>query len=281
MKKSTYFSYFFLCFILIFFLSYGSGFSENKKPSVSFKLTGAVNFISPEDVNTATQGWSKLNSEVFLSSLNQEGEIESLNMGFDAGGEIIFQFSRHLGVGIGAGYIHAARNSKAEFSNGILKIMRSKPIISAVPVKLGLYYFLPVGDRLNTYINAGPAFYFVNFDHKWNIDESLVRNQSTSSSGLGFHGALGLEYQLTSRLSLLIEGSGRYCKMSGFEGNSSGNEGASTFSMDGTLYYVEFSTFPDPVMYIKEEFPSSFKSARQAEIDLSGIAIRGGLKIRF
>lgn len=80
--------------------------ARTKKRSVSFKVTGAAHFMSPEAFNKGIEEWSDFNAE-FYFSLAHKGEIEPLKRGFNLGGEIIFHVSRHLGIGIGSGYFFA------------------------------------------------------------------------------------------------------------------------------------------------------------------------------
>ena len=108
------------------------------------------------------------------------------------------------------------------------------------------------------------------------------------AGGIGFHGGVGLEYRLRKNVSLVVEGSGRYARVSGLKGeyNEQSSEGADATDK-GKLYYYEWKynekLYPWVELLDRDpseiNFSSPIYNAREAVIDFSGFSLRAGIKI--
>lgn len=163
---------------------------------------------------------------------------------------------------------------------------RSVPEIRVFPIKLGLFFSLPIHQTFSLSFNGGTALYLTEYSYVlvpyWE-DLNQIR-QKANAKALGFHGGIGLEVKLNRRAAFLIEGQGRYAEISNFKGEETkyrwvppGEE--LILKEKGTLYYLEEEKFP--YLAFHEEAPSGLKASNKATFDLSGFCIRVGLIYKF
>ncbi len=84
---------------------------------------------------------------------------------------------------------------------------------------------------------------------------------------------------LSENFAFFLDGRGRYARIKGFEGTEKGMEAGSTWQDKGTLFYLEGSDYP--VLFIKEEMPTGYRVAREANIDFNGFSLLAGIKLRL
>jgi hypothetical protein len=163
---------------------------------------------------------------------------------------------------------------------------RSVPEIRVFPIKLGLFFSLPIHQTFSLSFNGGTALYLTEYSYVlvpyWE-DLNQIR-QKANAKALGFHGGIGLEVKLNRRAAFLIEGQGRYAKISNFIGEESkyrivppGEE--VILKENGTLFYIEDGKFP--YLTIQNETSPGFLAGKKAIFDLSGFCIRLGLIYKF
>jgi hypothetical protein len=260
------------------------------KPGFSLRLYGGLHYLTGGDLNTGLKGFC--DSAIYdysKSGYSHSGEYQDMNWGAEAGGELVFQFSRHFGLGVGAGYSQAAKSSAITFTGSQTDTFIFKPEASAIPIRVELIYFLPLSDVFRISLSAGPEYYLASvradirreFPTWWS-----EWNQEADGQGVGFQGGIALEIRLSSRISLLLEGKGRYAKIKELKGtniykSSSGYQE----KQEGTLYYwTDNYTFkPFPVIFVESSIPSEpwQQDVRKAEVDFSGGSVRGGIVFRF
>jgi opacity protein-like surface antigen len=288
------------CLFVFFFLVIEIQANDSTK-GFSLKFTGGYGTMSIGDLNV-------------LPNATKEGAFKKPNTGFEYEGELIISLSEHFGIGIGAGYIWREEPSEStfeeDFGSYYLQSDNSySPELSAIPIKLSVYYYFPILSRMNLFLNGGIGYYFgklnyhrlVDSHHVFeDLDSQDVKEDSvmeTKDNGMGFHGGIGLEYDFMKNLTLFIEGAGRYIQLKGWEGDiiryvestyDDGTTEGATETSYGTLWYYEYypETHPDwpsYVLKIQEEKPmhSEFRNVRKAEGDLSGLSVRIGFRIKF
>ena len=260
------------------------------KPGFSLRLYGGLDYLKGGDLNTGLKGFA--DSAVYdfgKSGYSHSGEYQDMNWGLEAGAELVYQFSRHLGLGISAGYRQAAKSSTVTLTGSDTVNFIFNPKASAIPIGVELILFLPVGDAFKLSLSAGPEYYLasVRADIRREFPASWGEwKQEANGQGFGFQGGIGIEIRLTRGISLLIEGRGRYAKIKDFKGTSifSTNSGYQE-KQEGTLYYYldNYSFKPFPYIFIRSSFPSEpwEQEARNAEVDFSGGSVRGGIVFRF
>jgi hypothetical protein len=167
-------------------------------------------------------------------------------------GEFIFQIGRSFGIGVGSGYI--TYRSRGEYGYDINQTQlvgtatyiaqgmvnnTSDYQLTAVPIKLSFYGFIPSG-RWNLYGRAGLGYYFGHLKNDMTSDATLyeqllsptqpdvggditARSEGTEDSrrnAFGIHGGLGVEYRLGS-VSFGLECFGRWAEFVGWSGDFS------------------------------------------------------------
>ena len=257
---------------------------------LSVKLTGGLNYFFGGDINEGSRGLYDLTADFISSSgFTVERRIKSFHQGYDFTGDIIFNISPKLGIGLGTGIIHATKQSLLIFSRADTgpHSLDSQPTISAVPIRLGLFLTLPIHRLFNVTFNGGAALYLTKYSYgmrtTWDGTDRIYHNASTN--GLGFHGGIGFEINLMQRATLVIEGQGRFAKITNFKGKSKTRTPAPSPLGDietveeGMLYYLEGDEYPS--LAVLEEEPSGYKTVRKAKFDFSGFVFRIGLRFKF
>jgi len=209
-------------------ISGGAGFTLNGGGDLELERLGIAAYFS--DIGavpgyTVSQNWKKM-------SLVPDVEVD-----------FIFNLTDNFQFGLGTGYIRA--NSKGDYSydykedgtaswgtftySDAIKYNRDY-LLTAIPIRMTVFYTLPMGNKFNFYAYAGGAFYLGNLKHNYSMDESFFYEDFSSvyldekyevtaaaqgtetakNNALGVHGGLGLELKLGRTIGLGLEVFGRY-----------------------------------------------------------------------
>ena len=257
-------------------VSAGAGFSLNGGGDLELERLGIAEYFS--DIGTltgytVTQNWKKM-------SLVPDVEVD-----------FIFNLTDRFQIGLGTGYIRA--NSKGDYSyeyveNGTAAWgtysysdavgYNRDYLLTAIPIRLTIFYTLPMSEKLSLYAYAGGAYYLGNLKHTYSMDETFFYEDFSSvyldekyevtaaangtetakNNTLGAHGGLGLELKLFRSMSLGFEVFGRYANFAKWDGSLDetdttrtrayleGSEWYSdvtdtqTYSESGPLWYYKF-----------------------------------------
>lgn len=257
------------------------------------KLSGGLDYFYSGDIEKGARGMYDSTAYFFSSGgYTLEQGTESCHTGFDVSGDIIFYVKPQVGIGIGGGYMQATGTNYLNVSGKDIPWMHQfggSRRITTVPIRLGLFFILPVHRLFSITFNGGTSLYMTNYSYAlaraWKDMKSIFHK--ANAKGLGFHGGIGLEVNLTQRVAFFIEGQGRYAKISNFKGKATETEyvvsksyvGYVSSEEKGTLYYLEDENFPSLV--IRNNEPSGFKTIRKATFDFSGFSLRAGVIIKF
>jgi len=267
------------------------------------KLTGGLGYFLGGDIGRGIKGMYDQKTD-FLSSQGffLEGDPKSFHGDFEFTSDIIIDITPNLGIGFGSGYLRANSPSTLTFYKEalvyILEEMASVLEIGVIPLRVGLFYSIPIHRLFNISLNGGTGIYLAKYSYS--LGSTWYGSGSTwedineighvaNATGLGFHGGIGLELNLNRRAVFLIECQGRYAKFGHFKGTETilewgalgpaGYRNFFTTVKEGSLYYLEDKNYPRLV--ISKEKPSGFNSVKKANFDFSGFSIRAGIKIRF
>ncbi len=268
--------------------------SAESQIGFSLKIHGGMSYLFSNDVNDHLQA----TTDYWIDrGVDVEGEFEPLQNGIEFGGEYIVNLTPHIGIGLGGGYIKAS--SKSSVNNvwfGYSYQDTANPKITAIPLTLSAYFDLPLGKKLNFTLQTGLGYYLgtLSWDYSYESEfDNFKENWEGKSTAFGFHGALGFEFNFSSRMALFVEAFGRYAKLKALKGNYSFEE---TFlgyqeqeSIDeATLWYYEWRSSLTgnyyPTLEFNDDKPeetSFVKNIREGEVDLTGFSIRMGIRIRF
>jgi opacity protein-like surface antigen len=265
-----------IAFCLLLLLAILVQAADKAKDSRSFTLAikGGWGHANIGDLNAYYK--THCADEVFNIPENEGNRIPQLGSSFaDLEIEGEFFLDRHFSLGLALGF-PIRKSDKAVWYvnfNGSLQPVVLKPkVITYIPIKLNIYYHLPLSSKVQLLIGGGPGIY-----------PTEIRTFDVSSHfPLGLQVVSGLEINLTQKLSLIVDGEWRLAKITNFKGDDySGNE--------ATLWYYKMRYFDSDIWWDElivsksapEEDPLGekfYKDQRKARYDLSGFSIRLGLK---
>ncbi len=263
---------------------------------VSIRLWGGMNYLLAKDVNDGNEGRNGLiSSDAGISGWSASGETNPVRMGYEFGGDLIINLTPRIGLGFGAGYLQGTKGSEIAFNKGTSNlVMTSKPNIRAIPLRAGLFLNLPLGERAYLDFNVGAGYYLSKYSYEWKIEgagywEDVDKiTHKVSANGLGFHGGIGLEFDLAANLAFFIEGQARYAKIGGFEGTVEKHYGYHedwTYRGEGKLYYydLKYGANNFKQLDVRTTQPSGpyVSNVREADVDFSGVYAVAGVKIKF
>jgi hypothetical protein len=268
---------------------------------LSFRLTGGGSYISGGDVNPGSQNWFYYSKAgwTFWS-----GGHRPIHIGYELGGDVIYALTPRIGISIGGGYLRISRASSMSFgflapsltSGGAGADAR----LSAVPIRVGVRLTTPLSGKVNFLAEGGVCYYF-NARYRDELTAGTFTEAGVTSSKrittsaeaqgvpLGLHGGLGFEYRLLPDLFLSLSALGRYARFRTWEGSSEMElfefeEGTTTFSEQGILYFELVPDLPDPPRLITVQSSPSMiigPEPRMALIDFSGVSLQFGIRIRL
>ena len=255
---------------------------------ISFRIYGGGAYVSGGDLNDGLQGWADFwkANYAYQGSPYKAGAYKPVHVGFDFGGEVVFSITSRLGIGLGAEFLRAKQTTNMTFQPDIDWTFSGEP--SVVPVKLSIFYGLPAGKSFRVVLQAGLGYYFAQARLESHRKPPRLIDYviDSSAKGLGYHGGLGLEWDLSPRFALFIEAAGRYAPISGFTGKTTVTDSSGTGSWDGKLYYFGASaSYIQSYNYIDllagEPGGAGLKFKREAKVDFSGLAARLGIAVRL
>jgi len=252
----------------------------------TFRLSGGLNLLDGGDLNTGAEGsFNVWQAMAHLAGNATSGTFSAAKLGLNFSGDFIFKFNESMGVGIGAGMLSAAKESVMTFSSAwVSGDITHQVKASAIPLRLGFFYFLPVGPTMNVVFNAGLGYYLAKANYTMigtagGTSETIELD--ASGGGLGFHGGLGLEIALMPNLGILVDLSGRFASFGGFEGDQTG--GGTT--IPGTLYAFDGSSalgnFHRIIIQAALPSGSGISHAAEAKVSFTGFSFVAGFFFRF
>jgi len=282
---------FYVSFFMIFILTV---YPERLPKKLDLKLFGGLTTLSGTDLDANDDGWThlrKISAEATGGTFSSDSN--HFDRGWELGGEIVYSLSSRIALSGGVGYI-TGENSSEDMTavDGVITGFNTTNLkAKTIPVSVGIYTFLPVSSKSRFSLGAGVGYYFTSFtrDARRENNSSYWIETSFKGSGgdLGFHGGIGFEYSVTRNVTILIEGFGRYAKISGFEGTRTRSDSNNfSDSFEGQYFALERFVWTgdwQTRVSINSEPPSGddVRNVRDLDIDFSGFSIRLGLKIKL
>jgi hypothetical protein len=261
--------------------------------NLRIKVAGGLGYFNLKDINRALKSWEEFMKEEAATVPGwsfQSGTVPRFQTGAELEGELLLSLSRRLAFGLGSGYLYGElRPEKTELSilRGAYTYIYTKPVkVSAQPLMLSGYYFLPLGKKFSVFFRAGGGYLWAKYVGREGYRRLPTANFSYTSSqiarghGTIFQAGIGLKYELEPAVSLFFEASGRRAKASGFEGD----EGSGS---TGKLYFYEEYSPVFKLWQAKVQLWGSapageyFRSVREASFDFNGFSLKMGILILF
>lgn len=261
---------------------------EKKQPSpITFDLCilGGGNYVRAGNLNRGIEGLANLYGDIL--GIQKKGEIGPVHLGYIFGVEVSAPISEWLSWEIGAEHFQGKNESRVDYIHGeSSSALLTRPNLRATPINLSLSLH-PVP---NLYVKGGISYYFARFSYTYLFQaDDLIQQRvgKANARGFGLSGGLGLIKSLSSNLSLFTEITGRLGKIKGFKGKEDFQDSSGEiFTEKGTLYLIQSQILEErthSVLFIRETRPNEAGviGAEEAQIDISGISIRIGLRIHF
>jgi len=260
-------------------------FKQPSKSRSALLVIGGGNYISGGDLNDGSQGLADYRSDIL--AIQPQGQVKPAHLSYILGGEITLALSSHFSLGIGADFFLGEKESLVEFrEDPSSETFTAHPKMQAVPLRLAISYY-PVP---NFYAKFGIEYYLAKCAYYYRFEREVSweewRGEATAKD-FGILGGLGLELNLSSSFSFIIEATGRYARISGFKGRDRSRDSTGTDHIEeGTLYFYRAETSGGdsyPLLFIRENIPAetSVFNPREAIIDFSGFSLKAGIKIKF
>ncbi|MFC2165585.1 outer membrane beta-barrel protein [Acidobacteriota bacterium] len=283
--------------ILFVFILLKPAYSQDSFKRFSLKISGGYGNMSGGDFDNVISGLnSMLTDMAALLDLTVTSQLTNVNWGSEFEGEFVFNLNQRFGVSLGIGYIRRSDESLGQME--LLPLARGSfslaPEFTAIPILLSGYYTLPIASKLSAFVKAGIGYYFVKLDYVnreetellgivlWNQDQGEAKD-----SGLGFHGAIGLEYGISQSIAFFMEGMGRYANFKDWEVDNISSNPLGSSEMSGKFWYSEewnpTTNKYYPSIELSQQIPSGTgqRNVRKLAIGISGIVFKLGIRVRF
>jgi opacity protein-like surface antigen len=259
-------------------------FSTGSIP-LDISFSAGIGTVAPRDLNDGARGYANWYGGNL--SLVPARNADALHIAPLAGFEVTYRLSPRVAIGLGADYMRGANGDGVDYtSEAAAETVKTRPAARAVPVKL-IARFTP-GAGL--YIRGGLGIYTIKASYLYRIDgaDSWQQSKGTATAnGLGAEAAFGGEWEVAPKASVFVEAGFRIARFEKLTGKDvfTSSRGANATEV-GTLYYftkeaLDGKTYP--LLFIRGTVPDEdgVVDVRQAVINLSGTAIRAGVRYRF
>jgi hypothetical protein len=265
------------------------------------RIHGGYSHLAAADVNKGSGGYYEFyNLLAEYGGYGLEGGTKALHGGYDFGADVVLPLSPRLGVGIGLGYMRSAGRTDMTLTIDTQDLVVSVgSSLSAIPLRLGVFYTLPLAGRLSLTANAGAAVYLgLRFHDSYRYEQGSVwgeqmisANRTSFSANLGGQGGLGFDYRVTSKWGFFVEAQGRYARFKNFGQATievASAEGGSQ-TREGKIYLRSETLATDPPVvfnaFVVADAPPSSEPpdlvVREPRFDLSGFCLQAGIRIRL
>lgn len=258
---------------------------------LSVRFTAGPAFIDGGDIRKGDQGlYDAASATVVSYGFVTERRFNPFRSGFEVSADVVYHITSKFGVGIGFGYMNISQQSLLLFHEPNMfenNQIGTAPKITAYPIRAGVFFQFPLHRLVNLTLNSGASLYITRYSYSratnW-YPVDLI-NHKANTTGFGFHGGMGLEINFHPRAALILEGLGRYSKISGFTGKSNIRKSVNPpleyedIEEYGTLYYLEKDGHPQLAILVQE--PTGYETVRKATLDLSGFIFQAGIKVKF
>ncbi|HSA95260.1 MAG TPA: hypothetical protein VLJ16_04365, partial [Acidobacteriota bacterium] len=240
--------------------------------------------VAPRDLNDGARGFADaFGAQIGIPAPTVPGSVLA---GVLSGIELNYRFSPRLAVGLAADYMKGANRSAFDYIGDVTTAtVETRPAARAVPVKLVARYYPARG----VYVRGGIGFYAVKVSYLYRVGWPQLQEQwrgAATASAVGGEVAFGGEWEPAARTALFIEAGFRYARFTHLTGQDVYTNAVGTETTIGTLYrWNEQDPGADAYthLFILAAPPDDvgISDARAAVVNLSGAAIRAGVRYRF
>lgn len=245
--------------------------------AVEIRLTAGIGQYQGEDLTRHLAGWNQRTEDLGWAI---ESRLEFKRRASEFAGDIVFNLSRSVALGVGAGMFQADEDSQlASLHASVRSVIRGRFQADVVPLAAFLVLRLPLGKKAQLSLSGGAGLHRCRL--KWIENRNTVEDawEAEKNNALGYRGSLALDVSLLPRLALVLEAYGRYLKLEGLTG-------ARTFqgkTYENNRIWLGQEDGYD-TLAVRETMPAADAQHggwREAFIDLTTIGLRAGVAIRL
>jgi hypothetical protein len=254
-------------------------------PHLEFSVSAGTGWTAPRDLNDGAQGFADYQG-AFLG-LPASGPVDALHLATLVGLELSYRVSPLLSLGLGIDYFWGANRGRVEFTNGIFsETLDTRPSVRAVPVKLGVRFYPGKGF----YIRGSLGVYFVKAGYLYRLEREASWQEwkgTATARRFGAEAAFGGDWKVGANTSFFVEAGFRMANLSGLSGQDVyRNSDGETLTEEGTLTYfrkegADTRVYPHLFIGDSKLTEAGVVDSRRAGINLSGMALRAGIRYRF
>lgn len=258
---------------------------EARPPRFSLSLWWGGRLAGIGDLNDGAEGLAQFYA--WSLGLPADGKIQKIHTGYIAGGEIQLPLGSGFYFAASATYFSSEASSTVTFGEKEPRpTYMTVPSVQVIPISLSIFFY---------------PFRFFNL--KAGLDYSLARASflyrfenggfwqkwkgKADAGALGYHYGAGIDLAISRHISLIIDGLYHRCVLTGLEGKGSYEESTGEKTTQrGRLYFFQAATTADetvPLLFLRDKEPSEpgVTDVREAELNLRGLSLRAGLRLKF
>ena len=252
---------------------------------LEISVSAGVATLAPRDLNDGARGFPDWFGAMVGLPAPETADI--LHVGSAAEVELAYRISPRLAIGLGAGYLHAANGDEMTFADELdTRTVSTKPSVSSGSVKVTARFYPGAG----LYLRGALGLYSVKAGYLYRIEGDGAWTESRGSAtatSLGAEAAFGGEWAVGLRTAFFAEAGLRMAGVDELTGENTDSSSADVKVIEtGTLYFFGRMAADDndyPLVAVRASAPAGtdYVGTRRAEINLSGMSIRVGLRYRF
>ncbi len=252
---------------------------------LEFSVSAGVATLAPRDLNDGTRGYADwYSASIGLPATEEPGLVHLAGL---VGFELSYRFSPRLAFGLGADFFRGANGDRVDLTDSLLsETVSTKPSLRGVPIKVTVRFYPGNGF----YIRGALGLYSLKAGYLFRHEGAGAWEQwkgSATASGFGGEAAFGGEWDIASRTVFFVEAGLRMARFESLTGrNLYTNSGGEAVLEPGTLFFFhktagEAKTYP--LLFVRGTAPAEegVVDARRAKINISGTAVRVGVRYRF
>jgi hypothetical protein len=252
---------------------------------LEFSLSGGAGWTAPRDLNDGAQGFADINGA--SHGLPASGPVDALHLAKLVGLELSYRVSPWLSLGLGVDYFWGANRGRVGFTDGVIsETLDTRPSVSAAPVKFGVRFYPGRGF----YIQGSLGVYFVKAGYLYRLErgDSWQEWKGTATAHrFGAEVAFGGDWKVGANTFFFVESGFRMASFIGLSGQDVyRNSNLDALTEQGTLYYfrkegADSRNYPQLFVGDSKLAEEGVVDHRRADINLSGMAARAGIRYRF
>lgn len=272
-----------------------AAFAPSASAAVSIKLKGGGFYATASEYNAGLQGVSDL----AVAAASYTGDYRPLHFGLQIGAEIVIDLGGGFGLGLGVDLQRASRESAFAFASPLFSESDTiAPRITAVPVALNLHREWRIGGSFSLDAYAGIVCTWATFQQDFRTVSDFFDYRQTDSftartAVFGGQAGISMEFEIARHVGFFVQAEGRMAAWNDIHGDRTisgsyflGPVPEETSPAYLWAYTLTVSAKAFPYLAVSLATPTAgtgeaIGNVRKATLDLSGVALTAGIRIRL